>query len=128
MSAQTMAEAFAPVDAHYHAQVMEATWGHLSPKRNKTYRGYFVFAVGCFGDDPLNPTVLSCEFKDLDDSPWFFDSLADFIGADQFSYPSFDGERMIETPRQFPEGGVYRFDGIFRNYKFKGTFRQLNLA
>jgi hypothetical protein len=104
MSAQTMADAFAPVEAQYRADMRVHTWGHLAPKKNKTYRGFIVFAVGCFGDDPLNPTALACEFKGLDDSPWFFDAMADFIGD-------------LKTK----EGCVYRFDGTFNNYEFNGA-------
>lgn len=108
MSAQTIADAFAPWEAHYHALVMADTWGHLAPKKNKTYRGCIVFAVGIFGSDNLNPTALHCEFRsgkdELDSSPWFFDAMADFLsdlGCDA--------------------GGVYRFDGTFRNYTFRGN-------
>jgi hypothetical protein len=113
MSAQTISEVFAPIEARYRAEVMADTWGHLAPKRNKTYKGHIVFAVGCFGDDPLNPTVLSCDFKGLDDSPWFFDAMADFIGEDE---------------NRGSEGNVYRFDGVFRNYEFSGTIRQVFAA
>lgn len=109
MSAQSMADAFAPVEARYHAQVLESTWGHLAPRKNKKYRGHVVFALGCFGSDYLNPTVLVCEIG-LDGSPWFFEALMDFL-------------RSLEGD----EGGVYRWDGIFRNYEFSGSFRRLPL-
>jgi hypothetical protein len=118
MSAQTIADAFAPVEARYHAQVMKETWGHLAPKKNVTYRGSFVLAAGCFGNDSLNPTVIQCEFKDrrgndLASSPWFYDHLMDFVQDDQSNC--------------FLEGTVHRFDGTFRNYVFEGTFRRLEL-
>lgn len=98
-----MADAFAPAEARYKAEIMADTWGHLAPKKNKAYHGHIVFAIGCFGSDHLNPTPLACEFDDLDSSPWFFDAMMDFL-------------RDIETK----EGCVYRFDGTFRNYEFKG--------
>lgn len=110
MSAQTIQEAFAPAIAQYKAEVMSATWGHLAPKRHRAYKGHVVFAVGCFGSDDLNPTVLVCEFGGLDDSPWLFDALQDFLH---------DCETVA--------GGVYRFDGTFKNYEFKGTTRRLEL-
>lgn len=110
MSAQTMYEAFAPVEAAYRARVYEATWGHLAPKKHKAYRGHIIFALGCFGNDPLNPTVLTCEIG-LDSSPWFFEAVTDFVA-------STGGE----------EGGVYRWDGTFRNYEFKGSVRRLSLG
>lgn len=103
MSAQTQKEVYAPIEARHRAQVMKMTWGHLAPRKNKAYRGHIVFAVGCFGDDPLNPTMLSAEFKGLDDSPWFFDAMRDFTEA-----------------QKGDPGNVYRFDGTFRNYDFVG--------
>lgn len=108
MSAQTMQEVFAPIEAKYKARVMEATWGHLAPKKNKTYKGRIVYAIGIFGDDGLNPTALFCEFEGLDDSPWFYDALTNFMS------------------KQKGEGGrVYEFVGWFRNYSFKGAIRLL---
>lgn len=106
MSAQNIAEAFALAEARYKAAVMEETWGHLAPKKNKTYKGFIVFAVGCYGNDPLNPVILLCEFKDLDASPWFFDAMSDFLANHK--------EEI---------GNVYRFDGSFRNYLFKGKIK-----
>lgn len=118
MSAYTMAKAFAPIEARYHAQIMAETWGHLAPEENKTYRGHVVFSIGCFGSDYLNPTILTCEFKakdrQLDDSPWFYDALADFLQ---------DGQGIAK--QRYPIGSVWRFDGSFKNYKFNGSMRRL---
>lgn len=110
MSSQTFADVWAPVEAHYRAQVMEATWGHLAPRKNKTYRGHITFALGCFGSDHLNPTALECEIG-LDSSPWFFEAMEDFLR-------SLGGE----------EGAVYRWEGAFRNYEFKGTVHRIPLT
>lgn len=104
MSAQTISDVFAPVEALYKAKVMEDTWGHLAPKKNKTYRGRIVYAIGCFGNGPLNPTPLVCEFKNLESSPWFFSVMNDFIGS-----------------QKSESGCVYEFKGAFRNYEFRGT-------
>ncbi len=90
---------------------MQDTWGHLAPMKNKKYKGFIVFAVGCFGSDPLNPTTLQCEFGSLDSSPWFHDELMEFL-------------RDLKTK----EGGVYRWEGTFRNHEFVGKFRQLKLT
>lgn len=111
MSAQTIAEAFAPAESRYKAAVMADTWEHLAPKKNKTYSGFIVFAVGCFGDDPLNPIALQCEFKGLGSSPWFFDTMSEFL-----------------SEQKTAEGCVYRFDGVFRNYEFVGKIRRLKLV
>ncbi len=110
MSAQSMADAFAPVEARYRAQVYKETWGHLAPRKNKVYRGYVIFALGCFDSGHLNPTVLSCEIG-IDDSPWFFDALHEFL-------------RTLKGD----EGGVYRWDGTFKNYNFTGSVRRIYLS
>lgn len=100
MSHQCIADAFAPVEADYKAKVQAATWGHLAPVKGKTYEGRIVYAIGCFGDDPLNPIALVCDFDGLDSSPWFFDAMAEFIGS---------GKNKV--------GCVYEFTGTFRNYR-----------
>jgi hypothetical protein len=120
MSAQAIADAFAPVEAAYRVAVMKDTWGHLAPKKNKTYRGRIVFAVGIYGSDELNPTVIHCHFDGLDDSPWFFDTLSDFLQEGQSD--------LGGSERRFPEGAVYQFDGTFRNYAFKGKFKRVYTA
>jgi hypothetical protein len=108
MSAQTLKEAHWPMEAKYHAEIQAMTWGHLAPKRNRIYEGRIVFAIGCFGNDPLNPTALFCEFAGLDSSPWFFDEMVNFLSEQ-------DNEA----------GCVYEFVGTFRNYEFKGQIRTL---
>jgi len=110
MSHQCIADAFAPWEIRYKAQIMAQTWGHLAPKKGKTYSGYVVFALGCFGSDPLNPTPLECELNGLDSSPWFFDALIEFLQSIK-----------AET------GGVYRWDGTFRNYEFVGVVQRLRV-
>jgi hypothetical protein len=113
MSAQTMAEVFAPAEERYRIQVQEDTFGHLAPKKNTTYRGHVIFAIGCYDCGELNPTPLSVEFGDLPDSPWFYDALIDLLSEDQ----GVDKQR-------FAAGHVYRFDGSFRDYVFRGKFRE----
>lgn len=57
---------------------------HLAPKKDKRYKGRIIYAIGCFGDDPLNPTVLSCKLRGLDSSPWFFDADIELFGLGHF--------------------------------------------
>lgn len=97
------------IAADYRAQMREETWGHLAPRKGKIYRGRFVYALGCFGDDELNPTILFCAFTGLASSPWFYEALCDFAG-----------EQTINE-----SGRVYSFNGTFRNYKFSGTVQQV---
>lgn len=78
-----LGEALEWAEAPYREAVKVDTWGHLAPKENKTYKGRVVFAIGCFGDDELNPVVLVSEFRGLDSSPWFYDALMDFLSTMQ---------------------------------------------
>lgn len=98
-------DAMAPAIAAHKERVMQATWGHLAPKRNKTYQGRIVWAVGCYGKDH---TPLVCEFDDLDDSPWFYDAMTEFLWA-----------------QECESGCVYEFIGTFRNFNFKGKVRTI---
>lgn len=106
MSKATFEDVFASHEAKYAEDVRRATWGHLAPTKNKTYRGRVVWALGCFESGELNPTPLSCEFAGLDDSPWFYDHLIEFLASEQ---------REV--------GCVYEFKGTFRNYQFTGEIR-----
>lgn len=108
MSKWSFEQAIAPWLAKQKEEAMQATWGHLAPRKNKKYQGQIVFAVGCFGDDENNPTPIFCEFEDLESSPWFFESLQDFLQ-----------ELDVKA------GCVYRFSGVFRNYGFKGEISLL---
>lgn len=115
MSHQCLADAFEPAVVRYAAEVRKETWGHLAPKKNHIYRGHVIFAVGCFGSDELNPTTLDYDLKtrsgeDLQSSPWFYGYLVEFLS---------------ELDRE--AGGVYRWEGTFRNYEFVGTVRRLRL-
>ena len=84
------------------------TWGHLAPCQDFTYEGHIIFALGAFGGDRM---VIDADFEDLPASPWLFQALNDFIGDHQ-------GEA----------GGVYRFDGTFRNYVFEGEVQKMTLT
>ena len=116
MSHQCLADAFAPAEAAYRAEILKETWGHLAAVKNKKYHGSLTFASGIFGSDDLNPTAISCEFKTskgemLESSPWFYDAMMEFM-------------QSLECEA----GGVYRFEGYFRNYEFHGTVRKMNLV
>lgn len=109
MSHQCIADAFAEVEARFKEEVMEDTWGHLAPLKNRVYRGRVVYAVGCFGTP--NPNIIvsefkTCDGKELDGSPWFYNSIHDFINT---------------LPHE--AGCVYEFKGTFRNYQYNGTVK-----
>jgi hypothetical protein len=105
MSAQTMAEAWAPAEAAYHEKVMQHTWGHLAPERRKSYPGKMVFALGEYGDY----VPIHVNFEGLDDSPWFFLDMMDFI------------------TQQVKDPGIYRFNGKYINHLFVGKVCKVEL-
>lgn len=116
----SLTDAFAPIEAHYRAQVEKDIWGHFAPQKNVKYKGYVIFSVGCFGSDPLNPTVLHFYLlgggkgkgaKILESSPWFHGALMDFL-------------RKLKAEI----GRVYKWEGSFRNYEFDGTVREMKLS
>lgn len=96
-----MDAAMAPVRLRNKQSAYKATWGHLAPERNRTYRGYIVFTISAFGD----MVVIDSDFADLPDSPWLFDAVHDF---------AFEDEMLIH-------GAVYRWTGSLRNYRFRGV-------
>jgi len=98
--------------------VLANVWGHMAPKKNKTYPGRIIFAAGCFDSGDLNPVALTCEFKGLSSSPWFYDCLNEFL----MTHASEQRDKKMSL-----EGKVYIFEGTFRNYVFKGEVRQLAL-
>lgn len=91
-------------EAKQKEKVMEDTWGHLVPKKNHTYHGYIVFCWASNGD--LTP--IDYDFTDLPGSPWLLTAIIDFIG---------------DNAKQ--QCKVYRFDGTFRNYVFKGIVKEV---
>jgi hypothetical protein len=108
MSHQCLADAFAPWEASYKSELQKYTWGHLAAIKNKTYRGFILFADSAYD----GPVLLDSDFKGLDDSPWLYDAMIDFM-RDCLT------GRIVENKY----GRVYRFDGTLRNYEFKGTVR-----
>lgn len=106
-----MARAFAPAIAIYTEQVHRATWGHLAPEPARVYVGEILFAHGEYGD--IVP--LRVNFKDLPDSPWFFEGMNEFIAS-----------------RPTTPGKVYRFTGTYRQlrngrHRFSGYTRLVRI-
>jgi hypothetical protein len=102
----TFGDALAACEEIYRQVVLEETWGHLAPKKNKTYKGRVVYATGCYDNGDLNPTPLSCNLKGLDSSPWFYSAIHEWL------------QDLPEEYRK--EGCVYEWRGTFRNYEFNG--------
>lgn len=106
MSPQSMEDIWRPIEEANFKAVQRDTWGHLAPEENKTYKGYVLFTQTVFGEY----VIIDANFEGLPESPWLFDAMTDFIE-----------EHAKE------DGSIYRFDGTFRNYEFKGPIAKLSV-
>jgi hypothetical protein len=110
----SLATAFAPAEAAHRSAVMHATWGHLAPEPRRLYRGEILFAHGDYGDH----VVIRCKFKDLPDSPWFYDQLTDWTSDKAFKHP---------------RGTILKFEGTYMMFKngkgrFSGQVRRVRVG
>lgn len=125
----SLAHVFAQIDYERRVEMRIMTWGHLAPKKNKTYRGRIVYAVGCFGSDNLNPTVIESDFGDLSSSPWFYDAIQELIGGGDAPktkknpFSTYDGSSYMLGGLINKQGCVYEWTGTMRNYQFTGQRR-----
>lgn len=103
----TFGDTLAKAEAPYIRAVFNETWGHLAPKRNKTYKGRIVYAIGCYDSGHLNPTPITVELPGMDDSPYFYEAINEWL------------QDIEEEFRE--EGCVYEVVGHFKNYKFVGA-------
>lgn len=94
----SLESAFAPVEAYNRALVMHQTWGHLAPEPRVNYSFKIVFCEGQYRD-----TIIIRTETQLEDSPWLFDHMMDFIC-----------DKALET------GKVYEFEGTYMMYKNGG--------
>lgn len=90
-------------------QVMQETWGHLAPKKGRSYKGYMIWAYGGWGDIVL----LDAGFRNLSNSPWLFEAMQEYIGE------NINAE------------GVYKWEGCFEQlddkcYCFGGEIKRLD--
>lgn len=121
-------DAMIPAIQRQQEEIFAMTWGHLAPKKNHTYRGHIVWALDLYDCGYLNPKVLECELPGLSDSPWFYDAMIDSlqkIHDEMFS----DHRKTFWGPsnREIATAGtIWRWEGTFRNYTFKGKVRQLH--
>lgn len=101
-NAQSWAETFAPIQSHYRNAVLQDTWGHLAPQKNRSYKLSILFMVSEYGNtgNTLIDTKLA---DDLKDSPWLYDAINEEINK-----------------HELKDSGVYRIDGTFRNFRFYG--------
>ena len=90
---------------------MQETWGHLAPKKDRTYKGYMIYAHGVYGDIVL----LDANFKNLSDSPWLFEAMRNYLGG------------------HCKDEGLYKWEGRCTmidkdNFCFGGEIKRLEFA
>ncbi len=95
-------------------QRIQDTWGHLAPKQGRSYKGYMIWAYGGWGDIIL----LEAAFKNLDDSPWLFDAMQEYIGENLSSEGIYKWEGCFEKVDE----GCYCFGGKIKRLDFKSIF------
>jgi len=129
MSHQNLADAFIPAERDFKNKVMSMTWGHLHPEYRKVYKGYILFTHGAYGDI----TPIKCEFKDLPDSPWFFQEMEDFLYSKCVESSHFYRGNFRTTKGKVKVGQIARFDGTyvkFKNdgYRFSGKVKIIKVS
>lgn len=86
-------------------EIMQDTWGHLAPQTGQSYKGYMIWAYGGWGDIVL----LDAAFENLNNSPWLFEAMQEYIGE------FLDSE------------GVYRWEGQYEDCNcFNGEVKRLD--
>ena len=88
---------------------MQNTWGHLAPRKGHSYKGYMIWAYSRYGEIVL----LDADFRNLNDSPWLFEAMQEYIGE------NLDGE------------GIYKWEGCFTKlddelFCFGGKIKRLD--
>lgn len=83
-------------------RVNTATFGHLAPMKNRTYKGVINVAVSAY--DSCNPTILDIDILNLNDSPWLFDSVKELLWN--------LGDNVLKPSK------VYSIKVTFRNYRW----------
>ncbi len=101
-NSQTWAETFAPIEARNRNIIYYQTWGHLAPVKNTSYKCKILFIVSAYNSG-TKTVVDTCLGNSLQDSPWFYDSMIEYL--DKFTL----------------DAGVYIIDGSFRNIRFYGN-------
>jgi len=104
-------EAFELAENDARNRVLSETWGHLAPEEQKVYKGHILFVHAGYGGDIV---ILESKFKNLEDSPWFFNAMLDYVS-----------NYIMKHKRT--EGKIFRFDGTIQNYKFKGKIKKVKV-
>lgn len=95
-------------------EVMQDTWGHLAPKKGRSYKGWMIWAYGGYGDIIL----LDADFKKLSDSPWLYEQMQEYISE------NLNGEGIYKWEGQVSkiDEGCYCFGGEIKRIDIKDIF------
>ncbi len=85
------------------ARVFNATWGHLSPQKNVTYKGIVRFTLTDHGHYGSQPIIITYDFPNLY-GPYIHDALFDKV--------------CDWDTNNFEQGAIYEIKITFRNYRF----------
>lgn len=100
-------QAFLPIVQHNYEIVQYDTWGHLAMVKNKKHKGTILFGISEYNS--VGACLVQTNFDNgLEDSPWLFYSLQEFIG-----------EQKLDS-------GFYKWSGHIKNYKFTGEITKVN--
>lgn len=102
-NAQSWAETFAPIDAANREKINQATWGHLAPVKNTSYKGQILFTSTAYNSGTI--ILIDSSFENLDDSPWLYDFIHEWLNKCQ----------------NIEHGAVYQLNCTFRNYRLYGN-------
>lgn len=102
MSKHGLQLAFDTWEAEMCRRVYAETFGHMAPRRDRTYKCDVTFCLTCYGD------YIVIDTNGLPSSPWMYEAVHDFAADNA-------GE----------EGEIYKFVGTFRNYVFNGSITKV---
>jgi len=110
MPSNSYAEITLAANQPYIQAVLENTWGHFAPTKNKTYKCILLFSVSAFGGPTRN--LIDCWFTDeLTSSPWLYDQMNNIINK-------------AELPKA-SDGKVFILIGTMRNYRWWYKIQQV---
>lgn len=99
-----LAHLAAQIDTDRQIAVRNATWGHMAPEKNTSYKGFIRFTLTDHSHYGSQPIILLYDFPNLYDPyihDFLFDKICDYL-------------EMYDLKK----GGIYEQQLTFRNYRF----------
>lgn len=112
----SMASALAVSDNANYNRVIQATFGHLAPRRRTAIPGCITFVNSPYSGF----TVVDFAFEETESSPWLAQAITDYVCS------------LIDRYVGGDEAGMFRWEGtvtMFNNgaFRFGGETRRLNV-